>query len=462
MGASLDEKNVVSQEVQQTINNHDSRTPFDDEDSSIEPTEDEFHTLRKVPGSMSGTGYWLCIVEFAERASYFSCKQAFSNFIQYPLPAGGNGAGAPPRGTELNAGALGQGLQISSALTLLLTFLAYTIPILGGYIADVHLGRYKTICIGIAFAGLGHIIMVISALPPVLQAGHGMAPFVISLLVLAFGSVLLKKTADKGLNLIGLFKCNIYPTVIDQIKHHKAYIKITKKGERVIVDPQATIDKVTVTYYALINIGAFFAVATSYAENRVGYWLAYLFPTIIYFLTPIVLVGAYKKTIKVPPAGSVLKDTYKVLRLAIKRNGWRGFGRSGYLNAARPSVLVSEDHIMTPVTWTDGFVEDISRTFDACSIFIFFPIYNLSDGGIGNALTNQAGSMTKKGAPNDLLSNFNSLSIIVMSPILAYIVYPVLRRYRVEIGPIKKICFGFLLGAISSMLSAILQWKVYQ
>ncbi|KAI5297025.1 hypothetical protein KEM55_005255 [Ascosphaera atra] len=160
----------------------------EDGDSLIAPTEEEQAILRKVPGPISGTGYWLCIVEFAERASYYGCKQVFSNFIQFPLPKGGNGAGAPPRNSETNAGALGKGLQTSSALTTLFTFLAYAIPILGGYVADTHLGRYKTICLGILICGIAHIIMVFGALPSVLQAGNGLPPFIISLLVLAFGS----------------------------------------------------------------------------------------------------------------------------------------------------------------------------------------------------------------------------------------------------------------------------------
>lgn len=46
---------------------------------------------------------------------------------------GGNGAGAPPRGTQETAGALGMGLQASSGLVLLFAFLAYVLPILGGW-----------------------------------------------------------------------------------------------------------------------------------------------------------------------------------------------------------------------------------------------------------------------------------------------------------------------------------------
>jgi hypothetical protein len=61
------------------------------------------------------------VVEFAERASYYGVKTVFSNFMQFPLPKGGNGAGAPPKGTELTAGALGRGIQFSVAIGLLFT-----------------------------------------------------------------------------------------------------------------------------------------------------------------------------------------------------------------------------------------------------------------------------------------------------------------------------------------------------
>jgi hypothetical protein len=112
-----------------------------------EPTEEEHATLRKVAGKMPVQAYFLCAVEFAERASYYGVYQIFSNFIQYPLPEGGNGAGAPPRGSQKTAGALGLGLQGSSGITNTFKFLAYTLPILGAWIADVKWGRFKTICV---------------------------------------------------------------------------------------------------------------------------------------------------------------------------------------------------------------------------------------------------------------------------------------------------------------------------
>lgn len=142
------------------------------------PTEEEACSLRKVPDSIPITAWLLCLVEFAERASYYGVQTVFANFMQYPLPAGGNGAGATRKGSQQTAGALGKGEQFSVAIGLLFLFLAYIIPIGGGWIADVKLGRFNTILIGVLICGVSHIIMVCGAIPSVLQAGRGVAPFV--------------------------------------------------------------------------------------------------------------------------------------------------------------------------------------------------------------------------------------------------------------------------------------------
>jgi len=52
------------------------------------PTAEENKTLRKVASSLPLVSFALCLVEFAERASYYGAKSVFSNFIQFPLPEG--------------------------------------------------------------------------------------------------------------------------------------------------------------------------------------------------------------------------------------------------------------------------------------------------------------------------------------------------------------------------------------
>jgi hypothetical protein len=157
-----------------------------DEDKYPVPTEEENKTLRKVAENLPIVSYALCLVEFAERASYYGAQTVFSNFVEFPLPAGefltlsiclgcrltseigGNGAGAPPRGTQEMAGALGMGLQASSGLVLLFTFLAYFVPIFGGWWADVKVGRYYAIVVGVLICGVAHIIQIVGAIPAVL------------------------------------------------------------------------------------------------------------------------------------------------------------------------------------------------------------------------------------------------------------------------------------------------------
>ncbi|EEB88268.1 hypothetical protein MPER_13988, partial [Moniliophthora perniciosa FA553] len=102
----------------------------------------------------------------AERFSYYGSTVVFVNFIQQPLPPGSRtGAG----GIEYRSGALGQDQRTSTGLNTFYQFWAYMCPLLGGYVADTKLGRFNTIYVGIAIAFLGHIVLIISAIPGVIE-----------------------------------------------------------------------------------------------------------------------------------------------------------------------------------------------------------------------------------------------------------------------------------------------------
>ena len=161
------------------------------EDGLILPTDEEKRTLRRVAAPIPVNCYYLCVVEFAERASYYGCNQVYKNFIRAPLPPGGNGAGAVAKSgpnSIYNAGALGKGPVVASAMTEAFKFLSYTLPILFGWMADAKYGRFRMICQGVAICGVAHIIMIISAIPSVLQGPNAIVPFAISLYMLSIGA----------------------------------------------------------------------------------------------------------------------------------------------------------------------------------------------------------------------------------------------------------------------------------
>ncbi|KAI5359360.1 putative proton-dependent oligopeptide transporter family, MFS transporter superfamily [Septoria linicola] len=425
-------------------------TSISDNEEYPTPTREESKNLRKVADSIPVTAWLLCVVELAERASYYGVNTVFSNFMQFPLPKGGNGAGAVGSPNQ-TAGALGKGLQFSNAFVLLFSFLAYIIPIYGGYLADTKLGRFKTILIGVLICGVSHVIMIVGAIPKILQEGNGIAPFLISLFLLAIGA--------------GLFKPNIAPTVLDQYRHQKQYIRTLPSGERVVVDPEVTVQRVMLIFYGFINIGAFFAIATSYSEKYVGFWLAYLLPGIVYFLLPALLWYLYPRLTKYPPDGSALAKVWKIVTVSMKQTKGQFWKHESFWQAARPSVLAASGVASfngSPISWSDKDVDDVRRTMLACAIFLYFPIYNLNDGGIGSVSTSMGSTLTTNGAPNDLLNNFNPLTIIVVVPILSYVVYPTLRHFNIPFGRITRITFGFAIATISGIIGAVIQYRIYK
>ncbi|KAI1206118.1 POT family protein [Annulohypoxylon truncatum] len=421
-----------------------TRSGIDDE-AYPPPTDEERKTLRKVFDSIPLTAWSLCFVELAERASYYGVKAVFNNYMQFPLPEGGPGTGAIDRSKpNSHAGALNLGLQTASALGLLFTFLAYIVPIFGAWIADTYLGRYKTIVWGVLLGGVAHVIMVGGAAPALLQAGKGVAPFMISFFLLAIGA--------------GIFKPNVAPTIIDQYKHQREYTKVLKSGEKVLVDPETTVSHIMLIFYAFVNIGAFFSIAIVYVEKYHSFWLAFLLPGIVYFLLPILLAVMYKRTIRKPPNGSDLTKFIKITVLALKKSKGNLFSKNLWHNV-QPSILAEQG---THVSYSEKDVDDARRSWQAVSIFLYVPIWILNDGGVGAVASNQGAAMTSNGAPNDLLNNFNPLVIIVFSPLMAQVVYPFLERKKIKFGRISRMTFGFSLAILSGVIGAIVQYRVYE
>ncbi|KAF2711233.1 PTR2-domain-containing protein [Pleomassaria siparia CBS 279.74] len=365
--------------------------------------------------------------------------------MQFPLPKGGNGTGAVPKSNPNgHAGALNKGLQFASALSILFTFLAYTIPIFGAWLADAKIGRFKGIVLGVLIGGVAHVIMIGGAAPALLIAGKGLAPFVVSFVLLAVGA--------------GIFKPLVAPILLDQYSHQKSYTKTLSSGEKVVVDPETTIQRIMLVFYGFINVGAFFSIATVYAEKYLGFWVAFLLPGIVYFLLPILLYFMNKRLVKTPVVGSELTQFVKIIVAAIKGNGYKLWGK-GYWDVVRPAALAEKG---ITATWSDKAVTDVYRTLIACQIFCYFPIWNLNNGGIGAVGSNQGAAMITEGVPSDLLSHFNPLTIIVFSAIFSHGLYPLLTKYNVKFGRISRITVGFVIAAISGALGAIVQWRVYE
>ena len=66
----------------------------------------------------------------------------------------------------------------------------YVIPLFGAYIADTQWGRYKTVCVSVAITLIGHVLLVISAIPGVIEHAKGaLACFILAIVIKGLGYV---------------------------------------------------------------------------------------------------------------------------------------------------------------------------------------------------------------------------------------------------------------------------------
>lgn len=63
-------------------------------------------------------------------------------------------------------------------------------PLFGAYIADTYWGRYKTIWFAVFVAFIGHVLLVVSALPHLIATGSALPVFIIALIVMGIGGYL--------------------------------------------------------------------------------------------------------------------------------------------------------------------------------------------------------------------------------------------------------------------------------
>lgn len=114
-------------------------------------------------------------------------------------------------------------------------------------------------------------------------------------------------------------RSNISPLISEQYRDDRPYIKTLKSGERVIVDPAATIARIYMYFYMMINIGALTGqISMVYAERYVGFYMSFLLPTIMFCFSPLILFVCRKRYYRVPPTGSVYTQAYRLWKLAMR------------------------------------------------------------------------------------------------------------------------------------------------
>ncbi|KAI9268786.1 POT family-domain-containing protein [Sporodiniella umbellata] len=397
-----------------------------------EPTEEDWKTCREVADRVPVSAYLVVVIEFCERFTYYGLSGPFQNYIQNPQP---------PSYPAEQPGALGRGQQTATALNTFFQFWCYVTPILGAVIADQYLGKYRTILTFSVIYFIGLIILTATASPMGIQNGAAFPGFIVGIIIIGLGT--------------GGIKSNVSPLVAEQYQGKSPYIRTTEKGERVIVTPQATYQKIFNMFYWGINVGSLSAVATTELEKNVGFWPAYLLPTLMFIPGIAIIFLGRKRYVQNPPRGSVFVEAGKLFWYSL-------FKVKGGLEACKPSNLaIDYPDLASRATWDDVFVDELRRTLRACIVFCWFPIYWLCYNQMTNNLVSQAANMWVGNVPNDIMQNIDPLVLIITIPIMDRIVYPGFRRLGFPMRPIFRISLGFFFAAVAMGYTAGIQSKIY-
>ncbi|KAJ6521133.1 hypothetical protein B0H19DRAFT_1277772 [Mycena capillaripes] len=227
----------------------------------------------------------------------------------------------------------------------------------------------------------------------------------------------------------GIVKPNVAPTVLDQYTHQKLYVTTTQQGERVIVNPEMTIQRIITIYYDFRH---------RLDLRREDRWL---------------LAGLRAADHHLLHRAHHLPGCAEdVIWLALRKNKLNPWARDFWVKVSRARLAAEGFPVNYPISW--------SRTSSALAIFLYILFYQLNDGTIGPLNSNQGAAMIRNCAPNDLLNNFNALGLVVLAPIVAYIVYPGLEKLGIKCGPIRRMRFLAASPAGSSSYSNTLVSKI--
>ena len=125
---------------------------------------------------------------------------------------------------------IGLGQSSATGLNQFFQFWCYVTPILGAIIADQYLGRYNTILYFAMVYIVGLIILFCTSLPGAIEHGAALGGLITAMIVIGLGT--------------GGIKSNVSPLIAEQYRGTRQTIRVEKSGERVIVDPAVTIQRI--------------------------------------------------------------------------------------------------------------------------------------------------------------------------------------------------------------------------
>ncbi|NWU58281.1 S15A1 protein, partial [Dromas ardeola] len=366
--------------------------------------------------------FFIIINEFCERFSYYGMRAVLVLYFKYFLQWDDN---------------------LSTAIYHTFVALCYLTPILGAIIADSWLGKFKTIVSLSIVYTIGQAVMSVSSINDLTDQNQNGSPDNIAVHI-ALSMI--------GLILIALGTGGIKPCV-------SAF-----GGDQFEEDQDKQRSRFFSIFYLSINAGSLLSTIITpilraqecgiHSKQRC-YPLAFGVPAALMAISLVVFIAGSRMYKKVKPQGNIMVQVSKCIGFAIK-NRFRH----------RSKEFPKREH------WLDWASEKYDKRLIAQTkmvlkvLFLYIPLpmfWALFDQQ-GSRWTLQATTMDGNfGAIQiqpDQMQTVNPILIIIMVPVVDAVVYPLIKKCKINFTPLRKITVGMFLASLAFVAAALVQVQI--
>ncbi|KFW73693.1 Solute carrier family 15 member 1, partial [Pygoscelis adeliae] len=366
--------------------------------------------------------FFIIINEFCERFSYYGMRAVLVLYFKYFLQWDDN---------------------LSTAIYHTFVALCYLTPILGALVADSWLGKFKTIVSLSIVYTIGQAVMSVSSINDLTDHNRDGSPDNVSV------HIALSMT---GLILIALGTGGIKPCV-------SAF-----GGDQFEDDQEKQRTRFFSIFYLSINAGSLLSTIITpilraqecgiHSKQRC-YPLAFGVPAALMAVALVVFIIGSRMYKKVQPQGNIMTQVSKCIGFAIK-NRFRH----------RSKEFPKREH------WLDWASEKYDKRLIAQTkmvlkvLFLYIPLpmfWALFDQQ-GSRWTLQAttmdGNFVAIQIQPDQMQTVNPILIILMVPVVDALVYPLIKKCKINFTPLRKITVGMFLASLAFVAAALVQVQI--
>ncbi|XP_076460129.1 solute carrier family 15 member 4-like [Babylonia areolata] len=372
-------------------------------------------------------GVMACILvtEMCERLSYYSVVANLILFCTSVLKYSSNDA---------------------ATISLVFSGTTYLTPIIGGYIADAHIGRFNAIYGSalIYFAGL--FLLPCAALDfqqffgddkYVLNVGWRRVFFLAGLALVAVGT--------------GGIKANVGPFGAHQVED------VGPRAARTFFN----------WYYWFINAGALLAfIGVAGLQQDLSFAWGFFVPMVSMLVALVVFLLGRQNYRYRTATGSMLADSFSVCWQGCRRTSREGQGQSQSQSQEERGAsqqLLDSARKQFGGSFSNEVVDGVVSVVRILPVFFVLIMYSTSYAQMHSTFFIQGERMdlsigsTK--VPVAALNVFNNVVLIILIPVLDRVVYPCFERIGRPLSHLHRIGVGFVLAALSMLAAALVEME---